>query len=175
MVIAAAGEAPPAAAGDAQARVDTASAGGAAAPRERSPNRRLSHERSGKDAMAAVLQAMGKRTDEEAAAKRDCSAHEPLRKRPATASSAGSSTDRPPDFSVEWSRSQIMCRTGRKGPGTFFATRFEESVDETLARAKAWVPEKKEEGVRHGLSWDRMRWRPGGEAAERNATRGLSG
>jgi hypothetical protein len=141
---AAASETPPATADDAQARVDTASAEGAAAPRE--PNRRIMHKCSGKDAMAAVLLAMGKRTEEKTTAKRSGeagSALGPLAKRPAAASVACSSTDKPPSFSVEWSRSQIMCRTGRKGPGESFAMPFDENVDKTLAEARAWVAAKK--------------------------------
>ena len=105
-------------------------------------------KRSGKDAMAAVLLAMGKRTEEKTTAKRSGeagSALGPSTKRPAAASVAGSSTDKPPSFSVEWSRSQIMCRAGRKGLGESFAMPFDENVDKTLAEARAWVAAKKKE------------------------------
>ena len=132
---------PPSATADAPAAVE-----GAAAPRE--PNRRIMRKCSGKDAMAAVLLAMGKRTEEKTTAKRSGeagSALGPSTKRPAAASVAGSSTDKPPSFSVEWSRSQIMCRTGRKGPGESFAMPFDENVDKTLAEARAWVAAKKKE------------------------------
>ena len=49
-----------------------------------------------------------------------------------------------PHFSVEWSRSQIMCRTGEHGPGQCHAIQFGKgqacrTVDAAVSKAKLWV------------------------------------
>ena len=62
----------------------------------------------------------------------------------------GPMTKRMPHFAIEWSRKQVLCRTGRKGPGESFPMKFGDgSVDATIKKARAWVSEKKKE-----LGWE---------------------
>ena len=70
----------------------------------------------------------------------------PTKKKPAAKSDDGC---KPPSFSVEWSRSQVMLRTGKKGASQSLAMKFEGSVDATLEKAKKWVADKRKE-----LGWD---------------------
>lgn len=47
-----------------------------------------------------------------------------------------------PAYAVEWSRNQVMCRTGMKGPGQSTAIKFSDhggSSDKAIAAAKKWV------------------------------------
>lgn len=49
-----------------------------------------------------------------------------------------------PSFSVEWSRKQVMCRTGQRGPGTTLRITFKSAGGSkvALAKAEAWVRSK---------------------------------
>ena len=47
-----------------------------------------------------------------------------------------------PSYSVEWSRNQVLCRTGRPGPGQSTAIKFSDhggNSDKAIAAAKKWV------------------------------------
>ena len=69
-------------------------------------------------------------------------------KRPAAAAVAASRKQKEPHFSVEWSRSQVMCRTGAPGKGGTHAIKFEgKKVDEALEQARKWVAKKKRESA----------------------------
>ena len=60
-----------------------------------------------------------------------------IKKRPAVATTE-------PFFSCEWSRNQVMCRTGGAGPGWSHAIKFEEvgGVDKAVAAAHVGVKEQ---------------------------------
>jgi hypothetical protein len=72
-------------------------------------------------------------------------------KPPKAARAAGAAMKRPaggtgqPLFSVEWSREQVMCRSGRKGPGESHRIAFSEhgGLEGAVAEAKKWVSEKR--------------------------------
>ena len=100
-----------------------------------------------KDAMDLVLEAMGSRND----SKRVRSGNDVVDASPPLKRPAAKSDDccKPPSFSMEWSREQVMCRTGKKGAGQSLAMKFESSVDATLEKAKKWVADKRKE-----LGWD---------------------
>ena len=55
------------------------------------------------------------------------------KKRPAAAS-----------FSVEWSRKQVLCRTGQKGPGQSMTLSFSAhgGLEKAVEKARAWVAAK---------------------------------
>ena len=55
------------------------------------------------------------------------------KKRPAAAS-----------FSVEWSRKQVLCRTGKKGAGQSMTLSFSAhgGLEKAVEKAKAWVDEQ---------------------------------
>ena len=96
-----------------------------------------------KDAMDLVLEAMGSRNGSKRVGSPLAS---PPLKRPAAKSD---DCCKPPSFSMEWSREQVMCRTGKKGAGQSVAMKFEGSVDATVEKAKKWVADKRKE-----LGWD---------------------
>ena len=52
---------------------------------------------------------------------------------------------KPPSFSVEHSRKQVMCRTGGEGPGSTYRISFDEcgGKAKAIAKAKAWVAKGK--------------------------------
>ena len=72
-------------------------------------------------------------------------------KPPKAAKAAGAVMKRPagaagqPLFSVEWSREQVMCRSGRKGPGESHRIPFSEhgGLEGAVDEAKKWVSEKR--------------------------------
>ena len=106
-----------------------------------------------KDAMDLVLEAMGSRNDSKRVRSGNdvVDASRPL-KRPAAKSGGmdgGMDGCKPPSFSVEWTRKQVMCRTGKKGAGESVAMKFEGSVYATVEKAKKWVADKRKE-----LGWD---------------------
>ncbi len=86
---------------------------------------------SGSDAIATVLAASAKPPKAVRAAGA-------VMKRPAGA--AGQ-----PLFSVEWSREQVMCRSGRKGPGESHRIPLSEhgGLEGAVDEAKKWVSEKR--------------------------------
>ena len=53
-----------------------------------------------------------------------------------------------PSFSIEWSRSQVLCRTGMRGAGQSLALPFEEygGSDKAIAAAKRWVAKQTKKG-----------------------------
>jgi hypothetical protein len=86
---------------------------------------------SGSDAIAIVLGASAKPPKAARAAGA-------VMKRPAGATGQ-------PLFSVEWSRNQVMCRSGRKGPGESHRIPFSEhgGIEGAVDEAKKWVSEKR--------------------------------
>jgi hypothetical protein len=92
---------------------------------------------SGSDAIAIVLGASAKPPTAARAAGA-------VMKRP-----AGAVVKRPvagePMFAVEWTRNQVMCRSGRKGPGESHKIPFDEygGIEGAVKEAKKWVSEKR--------------------------------
>ncbi len=89
------------------------------------------------DATASILLAMGKKSEAKAAGK--------LLKKPAAATQASDTfSQKPPCFSVEHSRSQVLYRTGLAGAGQSKTIRFhdEASMEKAISQAKKMVAEE---------------------------------
>ena len=90
--------------------------------------------------MNNVLKAMGQRDAGKLATARKVAKgiKSEIKKRPAAATTE-------PFFSCEWSRNQVMCRTGGAGPGWSHAIKFEDAggVDKAVAAARAWVQKQR--------------------------------
>ena len=85
----------------------------------------------------AVMAATSARQDEKKE-KKDAEPSKPTskggpKKRPAAAS-----------FSVEWSRKQVLCRTGKKGAGQSMTLSFSAhgGLEKAVEKARAWVEEQ---------------------------------
>ena len=66
---------------------------------------------------------------------------------------SGKSKCKKPSFSVEWSRNQVMCRTGKTGPGQSKAIPFGNDsgcAKKAIKQAEKWL---QEERVRQGIVW----------------------
>ena len=107
------------------------------------------------DSKAADAKA-AKAAETKAARKEKDSGSEPVEaaisvmKRPAAAPPHGAKAHKrkPPYFTVERSRNQLMCRTGLGGPGSSHKIKIEGSEAAAVKRAEAWVAEER---IRQGL------------------------
>ena len=85
----------------------------------------------------AVMAATAARQDE----KKEKKDAEPKKK-----TSKGGAKKRPAaaSFSVEWSRNQVLCRTGKKGPGQSKTFLFSAhgGLEKAVEKAQAWVDER---------------------------------
>ena len=93
----------------------------------------------------AVLEALATRGRQTKAEQEE--AHKPTLKRKAAPKAKlptpGEARPRP-CFTIEWTRGQVMCRTGLKGPGNYKAIKFGEGgSDAAIKAAKKWVAEQK--------------------------------
>ena len=67
--------------------------------------------------------------------------------KPKDSSTKKAAGDKPPSFSVEWTREQVQCRTGKRGVGQNMALKFSEhgGMERAVKKAKQWVGDKKRE------------------------------
>ena len=104
-------------------------------------------------AIEAVVGALAKRDKKRAAMKKPAAAKvEAVKaekvsgsKKAAAGKVSGSKKAAAPSFSVEWSRSQVLCRTGRKGdPSVKFPFDVGKEVA-AISKARKWVEDMKKE------------------------------
>ena len=93
----------------------------------------------------AVMAATSARQDEKKE-KKENEEKEKKNAEPRKQTSKGGAKKRPAaaSFSVEWSRKQVLCRTGKKGVGQSLSLSFDKcgGLEKAVAKAKKWVQEQ---------------------------------
>ena len=89
-------------------------------------------KRTVEDAAAVILAAMNKKTVAKAALKRPAAASS----KPPTSEVTAADAKRP-SYSVEWSRNQVLYRSGLKGPNQHYVFKFKNDKEREAAVSKA--------------------------------------